>query len=82
MELLTGDLFSCIIKSAQLIKPYRLICSCANSVSVKYSSSHINWMVLFFTHLLLAGLEPVGEEGCSGSRFTRQVGNEQPSPKL
>lgn len=36
----------------------------------------------FITHALLAGFEPVGEEGCSGSRFTRQVGNEQPSPKL
>jgi len=38
--------------------------------------------VLVIAHILLAELEPVGEEGCSGSRFTRQVGNEQPSPKL
>lgn len=36
----------------------------------------------FYTHPLLEGLEPVGEDGCSGSRFTRQDGNEQPSPKL
>lgn len=34
------------------------------------------------THPLLAGLEPVGEQGCSGSTLTRQDGNEQPSPKL
>lgn len=37
---------------------------------------------LCFTHPLLAGLEPVGEAGCSGSRFTRQDGKEQPSPRL
>lgn len=38
--------------------------------------------VSVLTHALVAVLEPEGEEGCSGSRFTRQVGNEQPSPKL